>query len=161
MQSSGETPGEVAEAAVLNAMGGIEIEVSYYRDVATGGPVFGEVIPFDQVWRGSSGDQSAVIDFSDDVSVNGQFLPAGSYELSFVPREDQPWIFRILRRSSGPSGTQDTSVVLEQSLNVQLTDSGPERLEYYFDYVGENERQLVISWGGATIPISLIVKTQT
>jgi formylglycine-generating enzyme required for sulfatase activity len=161
MQSSGEMPGEVAEAAVLNAIGNTEIEVSYFRDVAAGGPVFGEVIPFGEVWRGSSGDQSAVIDLSDDVSVNGQFLPAGSYELSFVPREGQPWIFRILRRSSEPSRTQDTSVVLEQSLNVQMTDSGPERLEYYFDYVGENERQLVIAWGGATIPISLTVITQT
>jgi hypothetical protein len=161
IESSSEVAAEVAKAAVLNAMGGTEIKVSYYRDVAPDGRTFGTIIPFDEVWGGSAGDDATLIEFSDDVSVNGQFLPAGSYELSFVPREGQPWIFRILRRSSEPSRTQDTSVVLEQSLNVQMTDSGPERLEYYFDYVGENERQLVIAWGGATIPISLTVITQT
>ena len=87
IESSSEVAAEVAEAAVLNAMGGTEIEVSYYRDVATNGQVFGEVIPFDKVWRGSSSDETAVIEFSDDVSVNGQLLSAGRYGLSFVPRE--------------------------------------------------------------------------
>jgi hypothetical protein len=35
------------------------------------------------------------------------------------------------------------------------TRVGPKRLEYYFDYVSETERQLVMTWGGATIPLSI------
>ena len=136
-------------------MGGTEIKVSYYRDVAPDGRTFGTIIPFDEVWGGSAGDDAALIEFSDNVIVNGQFLSAGSYELSFVPREDRPWGFSILRRSSDPSEIRDKSVALEQSLDVQLTESGPERLEYYIDYVSEYERQLVMAWGGATIPISI------
>lgn len=156
IESSSEVAAEVAEAAVLNAMGGTEIKVSYYRDVAPDGRTFGTIIPFDEVWGGSAGDDAALIEFSDNVIVNGQFLSAGSYELSFVPREDRPWVFSILRRSSDPSEIRDKSVALEQSLDVQLTDSGPERLEFYFDYVGEDERQLVMAWGGATIQISIV-----
>ncbi len=161
IENSSETPGEVAEAAVMNAMGRTEIKLSYFRDVANGGRVFGEVIPFDEVWHGSAGNETALIDFSDNVFINGKFLPAGVYELSFIPRENRPWAFSILRRSSDPSETRDKSVVLEQSLDVQLTDSGPERLEYYFDYVGEDERRLVMAWGGATIPISIVANQPT
>ena len=156
IETSSETPGEVAEAAVFNAIGGTKIDVSYYRDVATGGRVFGETIPFDEVWRGSADGETAVIEFSDNVNVNGQFLSAGSYELSFVPREDRPWSFHLFRDSPGTTNSHDKSVALGQSLDVKLTESGPERLEYYFDYVSENERNLIMAWGGATIPTSIV-----
>ena len=35
------------------------------------------------------------------------------------------------------------------------TRVGPKRLEYYFNYVSETERQPVMTWGGATIPLSI------
>ena len=61
----------------------------------------------------------------------------------------------MIRDSSDASNAQGKSAELEQSLDVELSESGPERLEYYFDYVSENERRLVMAWGGATVPISI------
>ena len=156
IENSSEIPGEVAEAAVMNAMSHTEIEVSYYRDVATGGRVFGETIAFDQAWRGSAGDDAALIEFSDNVLVNGQFVSAGRYELSFTPRDKQPWDISIRRHATDFSNDHAKTVALEQTVDVELTDSGPERLEYYFDYVSEYEHQLVMAWGGATIAISVV-----
>jgi len=161
IESSSEIPGEVAEAAALNAMGGTEIEVSYYRDVATGGRVFGEVISFDQVWRGSARDETALIEFSDNVLVNGQLISAGRYDLSITPRDKRPWDFSMRRHATDFSSDQGQTVALQQTLDVELTESGPERLEYYFDYVGEYERQLVMAWGGATIQISIVANQPT
>ena len=161
IESSSEVAAEVAEAAVLNAMGGTEIKVSYYRDVAPDGRTFGTVIPYDEVWGGSAGDDAALIEFSDNVLVNGQALSAGRYELSITPREKRPWDLRIRHHAADSSIDNDQAVALEQTLNVELTESGPERLEYYFDYVGEDERQLVMAWGGATVPISIMAHQPT
>ena len=161
LENSSETTVEIAKATVLNAMGGTEIKVSYSRDVAPDGRAFGTIVPFDEVWGGSAGDESALIEFSDNVLVNGQFVSAGRYELSFTPRDKQPWDVSIRRHSTDFSNEHGKTVALQQMLDVELTDSGPERLEYYFDYVSEYERQLVMAWGGATIPISIVANQPT
>ena len=143
--------GEIAAASVMNAMDETAVTVTYSRDVvARGQGVFGQRIAFDSTWTGSA-DQPLSIDFTENALFNGEPLTAGTYLLSFIPREDADWSIE-LRRRDGVDGNPDADVI-RQVLPVELGESGPHRLEYYFEYVSPTERQLFMAWGGANIPI--------
>jgi len=137
----------------MNAMDETAVSVTYSRDVvARGQRVFGQRIPFGSTWTGSA-DQPLSIDFTENMLFNGEPVSAGTYFLSFIPREDADWSIE-LRRRDGEDGNSGADVI-RQVLPVELGESGPHRLEYYFEYVSPTERQLFMAWGGANIPMSI------
>ena len=145
--------GEIAAASVMNAMDEAAITVTYSRDVvARGQRVFGQRIPFGSTWTGSA-DRPLSIDFTENVLFAGEPATAGTYLLSFIPREDADWSIELHRRDSVDGNT--VADVIRQMLPVELGESGPHRLEYYFEYVSPTERQLFMAWGGANIPMSI------
>ena len=144
---------EIAAASVMNAMDDTAVTVTYSRDVvARGQSVFGQRIPFDKTWTGSA-DRPLAIDFTENVLFNGEPVSAGTYLLSFIPRKDADWSI-ALRRQNGVDGKPGADVI-RQKVSVELGESGPHRLEYFFEYVSSTERQLFMAWGGANIPISI------
>ncbi len=145
--------GEIAAASVMNAMYETAVTVTYSRDVvARGEGVFGQQVPFDNTWTGSAGPPPSV-EFTARVLFLGEPVSAGTYLLTFTPREDADWSVELRRRNSvnGIPGAE----VIRQSLPVAVDESGPHRLEYYFEYISPTERQLLMAWGGANIPISI------
>ncbi len=64
-----------------------DITVEYSRPSAKGRVVFGDVVPFGKTWRtGANG--STKITFGEDVKVEGNAVPAGTYALYSVPNKD-------------------------------------------------------------------------
>ena len=61
-----------------------------------------------------------------------------------------------MRRRDSVDGNPGADVI-RQVLPVELGESGPNRLEYYFEYVSPSERQLFMAWGGANIPIGISI----
>jgi len=61
-----------------------DVKVEYSRPSKKGRVIFGDLVPFDQMWRtGANG--STKISFSTDVNVNGTLVPAGQYALVTIP----------------------------------------------------------------------------
>ena len=151
--------GEIASASVMNAMDETAVTVTYSRDVAARGQtVFGQQIPFDRTWAGSA-DQPLAIDFTENVLFNGEPVSAGTYFMSFVPRRDAGWSIELRRqRAVGLKPGADVirpSDVTRQNVSVELAESGPHRLEYFFEHVSSTERLLIMAWGGANVSISI------
>jgi hypothetical protein len=64
-----------------------EITVEYSRPGIKGRTIFGDVVPFGKIWRtGANG--TTKITFSDDVKLEGNALPAGTYGLYTIPNKD-------------------------------------------------------------------------
>ncbi len=64
------------------ALGDITLE--YSRPSLKGRVAFGEVVPFDKVWR-TGANASTKVTFSDKVKVEGNDVPAGTYSLYTIP----------------------------------------------------------------------------
>jgi hypothetical protein len=79
-----KTPAPSPTASFTQEIGLIEITAEYSRPGVKGRAIFGDLVPFDKVWRtGANG--ATKISFSGDVKIQGQELPAGSYAVLSKP----------------------------------------------------------------------------
>jgi hypothetical protein len=95
-------------------------------------------------------NQCGGIGFSKDVLFGEIPVSAGRYLMTFTPRKDAPWGIELV---PADEEHERDAILLEAS--VDLGESGPNRLEYFFEYVSATERQLLMAWGGANLPISI------
>jgi hypothetical protein len=61
-----------------------EISIDYSRPGVKGRVIYGEVVPFDKVWR-TGANASTKLTLSDNVKVEGNPVPAGTYSLFTIP----------------------------------------------------------------------------
>ena len=72
---------------VTQLVGYTTIGVEYSRPSMRKRTIFGELVPFGEVWR-SGANASTKISFNSDVTIEGKELPHGTYSLLTIPRED-------------------------------------------------------------------------
>jgi hypothetical protein len=72
---------------ITQTVGLTDITIDYSRPVAKGRTIFGGLVPYDKVWR-TGANEATQITFSDDVTINGQALPKGTYSLHTIPGKD-------------------------------------------------------------------------
>src|SRR5580765_4982190 len=90
------------KAQISQTVGATEITISYHRPAVNKRKVWGELVPFKQVWRAGA-NENTTISFSSDVSVGGQKLPAGTYGLHIIPTESD-WTV-IFSKQNGAWGS--------------------------------------------------------
>ncbi|MDF2449615.1 MAG: hypothetical protein K0R26_2119 [Bacteroidota bacterium] len=64
-----------------------EITIEYSRPSAKGRVIYGDVVPFGKLWR-TGANSSTKITFGEDVKVEGNAVPAGTYALYTTPNKD-------------------------------------------------------------------------
>ena len=60
------------------------IELKYSRPSAKGRKVFGELVPFNKLWR-TGANAATIITFTDPVMINGKKLDTGTYAIYTIP----------------------------------------------------------------------------
>ena len=97
------------------------IEVKYSRPSAKGRKVFGELVPYNKLWR-TGANSATVIRFSEPVEINGKKIDTGSYALYSIPNVDY-WDV-ILNKgisNSGVNGYMEADDVARCSLTCSGT----------------------------------------
>ena len=74
-----------------------EIGLSYARPSAKGRTVFGELVPYGEVWR-TGANASTKLTFAEDVKIAGNALPAGTYALYTIPGQTE-WTMIIHKKT--------------------------------------------------------------
>ena len=148
------TPLASPHARVTQTVGLTDLTVDYHRPAVNGREVWGELVPYGEVWRAGA-NENTVFETSTDIEVEGAALPAGRYGLHMIPT-DAAWtvIFSTVDGAWG-SYSYDPS---EDALRVSVTprDAGPqERLAYRFDAPDDDSAVLVLHWAGREVPVSI------
>ncbi len=73
-------PATNPRAVLRQQVAATEIEITYGRPALRGRTIFGELVPWGQVWRTGS-DAATRISFSTPVAFNGIAVDSGAYEL--------------------------------------------------------------------------------
>jgi Protein of unknown function (DUF2911) len=68
-----------------------DVQVVYSRPSARGRTIFGDLVPFGDVWR-TGANASTKLTFSTDVHLEGNLVPAGEYALYTIPGEEESTI---------------------------------------------------------------------
>ena len=97
-----KTPAPSPTQSLKQDFGISSVELVYSRPGIKGRKIFGDLVPWNAVWR--TGANSATrIKFNDDVTFGGQPLKAGEYALYTVPKENE-WEI-IINKGSANWGT--------------------------------------------------------
>ncbi|OAZ04222.1 DUF2911 domain-containing protein [Flavobacterium succinicans] len=71
-------------ASFEQEVGSAKIKITYSRPLVRGRKIFGELVPFDKLWRTGASD-CTVITTSEDISFGNNVLKAGSYSIFSIP----------------------------------------------------------------------------
>jgi hypothetical protein len=88
VQAQVELPQVSPRSTVSQKIGLTEVSIHYGRPSTKGRKVFGELEPYNQLWR-TGANESTLISFADDVIIQGQKLPAGKYALFTIPGKNE------------------------------------------------------------------------
>ncbi|MFZ0296624.1 MAG: DUF2911 domain-containing protein [Candidatus Sulfotelmatobacter sp.] len=90
-----------AASATCDLGGGKSIKTDYSSPRMRGRKIYGDLVPFDKVWRTGANEATTFVP-SSDVEVGGKNVPAGSYTIFTVPNADQ-WKL-IINKKTGEWG---------------------------------------------------------
>ncbi|MDR3665784.1 MAG: DUF2911 domain-containing protein [Ignavibacteriaceae bacterium] len=76
------------KAGVFQTIGITDVNVSYSRPGVKNRKIWGELVPYNKVWRAGA-DEATKITFSTDVMIEGKKLPAGAYSFFAIPGENE------------------------------------------------------------------------
>lgn len=103
-----ELPQPSPTSIVKQVIGLTDVEVTYSRPSAKGRAIFGELVPFNEMWR-TGANANTIIEFSTDVNFGGKTVAAGKYSLFTIPAKGE-WTI-ILNSKTDMWGTGNYSKV--------------------------------------------------
>lgn len=82
-----KTPRPSPNAEVEQELGLTEIEVKYSRPSVKGRTIFGDLVPYGEMWR-TGANSPTIVDFDDKVMVEGKAIEKGKYAMFTIPGKD-------------------------------------------------------------------------
>src|SRR5215217_4009852 len=111
------TPQASPKSIVKQTVGLTDVEIVYSRPGARGRAVFGNLVPFGKLWR-TGANENTIINFGDDVVIDGKTLKKGKYALYTIPKiESWEVIFYLSTDNWGlPENWSDAYVALRTTV---------------------------------------------
>ena len=133
------------KAGVFQTIGITDINVSYSRPGVKNRKIWGELVPYNKVWRAGA-DEATKITFSTDVNIEGKKLPAGAYGFFAIPGENE-WtlIFNKVADQWGAFTYNES----EDALRIKVkpvSNSNHDWLLYSFTDMTSTTAQLNLIW---------------
>jgi tetratricopeptide (TPR) repeat protein len=154
-----KTPQPSPAAAVSQEAGLTNIEVRYHRPAVNGRKVWGELVPFGEVWRAGA-NENTVVTFSSPVKVGGKTLAAGSYGLHMIPTaNDWTVIFNKVTTAWGSFSYDKKEDALRVTVKPRALPEHEERLEYAIEDVSDKGATLTLKWEKLAVPVRIDVDT--
>jgi tetratricopeptide (TPR) repeat protein len=147
-------------ATVSQRIGLSDITVRYHRPAVKQRTVWGDLVPYDQVWRAGA-NENTVLSVSTPVTIGGKLIPAGDYGLHVIPTKTD-WTV-ILNTESTAWG----SFFYDQAKDAVRFTTRPqpadfqEYLAYTFDAPSEDGVTLTLRWEKVGLAIPIAVDTPT
>jgi Protein of unknown function (DUF2911)/Tetratricopeptide repeat len=146
-------------ASVTQQVGVTEITIAYHRPAVGKRKIWGDLVPYDEVWRAGA-NENTTIHFSSPVTMGGKRLNAGTYGLHMIPTT-KDWTI-ILSNMSTAWGSFSYD---QKEDAVRLTASPTpanfeESLEYRFENPTENSVSVVLQWEKIQVAFPITVDTK-
>jgi hypothetical protein len=175
------TPRPSQKASVMQTIGVTDVTITYSRPGVKGRKIWGDalpsqeakgeatlddqnarpkdapIVPWGHAWRTGANEATQFV-VTDDVLINGQKLPAGSYSLHTVPNKDE-WtiIFNSVANQWGSFTYDPTKDTLRVKVKPESVNDNQEWLAFGFDPVTDNSAQVNIRWEKLRVPFKVEV----
>lgn len=170
------------KASVMQRIGVTDVTITYSRPGVKGRKIWGDplpsqtsatgeatlddqnarpkdaaIVPYGHIWR-TGANEATMFVITDDVLINGQKLPAGTYSLHTIPTKDE-WtiVFNGTSNQWGSFDYNPAKDTLRVKVKPQWVNDNQEWLEYSFDPVTDNSAQVNIRWEKISVPFTVEV----
>lgn len=162
VQAQIQTPAASPAAKIEQRMGLTDFTLEYSRPGKKGRVVFGNVVPFNEVWR-TGANAATKITFSEDVVFGGAEVAKGSYALLTKPGE-KTWSFMLYPHNSTnwssylePGGAEPITVTAEAG--KMPAGQGVENLLMGFDNITNHGGDFFLEWENTYVKVEVQVYT--
>jgi hypothetical protein len=141
-----QMPQASPSSKIIQKVGLTDVTVDFSRPSTKGRKIFGELVPFGQVWRtGANG--ATVLTFSTEVSISGTKVPAGSYALYSIPGKST-WTMILSKNTKlwGAIGYEAKDDVLRFNATPAKTSRMYDSFEIGFSNLTDASADLSIKW---------------
>jgi len=150
-----KTPPPSTPQFVRQDFGLSNIELSYSRPGIKGRTIFGDLVPYDKVWR-TGANNATTLTFGDDVIIGDTKVPAGKYGLLTIPGQNE-WTFIITRQldvTNSAAYKQDQDVVRVKAQSHDMPFS-LETFTILFSDVTSSSCNLTLCWDKTAVAIPI------
>ena len=155
------TPRFSPATEIKQMVGLTEIEVQYSRPSMRGREIFGNLVPYDKIWR-TGADNSTKISFTTDVMVDGNSIKAGTYSIFSIPNQNE-WtvmFYSDVELWGVPRDWTDDKIVFSSTYKVNKIKP-VETFTISFDDLTNNDVNMSISWEKSSVNIKIDVPTRS
>jgi hypothetical protein len=141
---------------VSQRIGLTDITIIYHRPEVGGREIWGKIVPYGKAWRAGA-NENTTITFTDDVTIEGKPLAAGTYGLHTIPDKDQ-WtiIFSKNSTSWGSFSYDEKEDALRVTTKPQTADFR-EAVTYTFEDVKPDSTAATLRWEKIAVPFRINV----
>ncbi len=136
------------------------IELTYSRPSIKGRKIFGDLVPFNKVWR-TGANTATIIKFTDPVEIQGKKIDSGTYALYTIPT-DGMWEVIINKGTSnwGTNGYTDSADVARFKVPSMKMTTVVETFTMQFANVKPESCELHMMWDKTVVavPITALIK---
>jgi tetratricopeptide (TPR) repeat protein len=151
-----DLPRDSQHSAVTQRIGITDITISYSRPLVKGRPIWGKLVPYNEVWR-TGANENTIIKITDDVTIEGKPLAKGTYALFTIPGENQ-WtvIFSKVHTAWGSFTYNQADDALRVTVKPQATEPR-EAMTFDFDDVKADSAVATLRWEKIAVPFKVDV----
>ena len=151
-----DLPRDSQHSAVTQRIGITDITISYSRPLVKGRPIWGKLVPYNEVWR-TGANENTIVKFTDDVTIEGKPLAKGTYALFTIPGENQ-WtvIFSKVHTAWGSFTYNQADDALRVTVKPQATELH-EAMTFDFDDVKADSAVATLRWEKVAVPFKVDV----
>jgi len=155
-----ETPQPSPSAEIEQTIGLTEVEVEYSRPNMRGRTIFGDLVPYDKVWR-TGANARTKITFSTDFMIGDETLKAGTYAIFTKPGTETWDVFLYTDYEGGgaPQTWEDDKVAAKATLPVYKMPMKIETFTITFDDLSYDGATLGMLWEDVYVGLEFKVPT--
>ena len=155
-----KTPQASPKGYIKQTVGLTDVEVTYSRPGARGRAVFGNLVPFGKLWR-TGANENTIINFSDDVIIDGKTLKKGKYAIYTIPKiESWEVIFYLSTDNWGlPENWNDAYVALRTTVKEDALPTPLETFTIGINGLDPNFGYLDMAWENSHVALKFEVPT--
>jgi hypothetical protein len=150
-----QMPQASPSAKIIQKVGLTDVTVDYSRPSTKGRKIFGELVPYGEVWR-TGANAATVFSFSTDVIIGGETVPGGSYALYAIPGKNE-WVLILSKNTKlwGAIGYNPTEDQLRFNVKPSKTSKKYETFEIAFNNFTDNSAVVSMKWEYARVDFKI------
>ncbi len=152
--AQGNPPASPA-ATATGKVHGATITIDYSSPGVKGRKIWGELVPYDKVWRAGA-NKATVFQTDKDIKVEGKSLPAGKYSLYAIPGEKE-WTI-IFNSETGQWGIKrDGSTTEDPAKDVVRVNVKPKKSKSFNERMAYliNDDGFALVWENLEVPVKI------